>query len=90
MPKRTTKKSYKKSIKEVSILDQYVIDQVKKIRIEKGYSQADLSFHLNYSDSFISQMESKVTPAHYNIAHLNAIARLLKCSIHDFFPKDPL
>lgn len=77
-------------MKEISLLDQYVIDQIKKIRTEKGFSQAALSFELNYSDSFVSQMESKVTAAHYNINHLNEIAKVLHCSIHDFFPKDPL
>ena len=87
---KTIRRTAKKPIKEISALDLYVIDQIKKLRIEKGYSQAALSFELNYSDSFIAQMESKQTPAHYNISHLNAIAKVLKCSIHDFFPKNPL
>jgi transcriptional regulator with XRE-family HTH domain len=80
----------KKAIKKISALDWYVIHAVKKLRMERGLSQADLSFQLNFSDSFVSQMESEQTPAHYNIAHLNALARVLKCSIHDFFPKHPL
>ena len=89
-PTKPTRKPVKKAIKKISALDWYVINTIKKLRIEKGYSQVELSFQLNYSDSFISQMESDQTPAHYNISHLNAIAKVLKCSLHDFFPKYPI
>ena len=88
--KRTAKRREKQAIKKVSALDQYVIDQVKAIRKQKGVSQASLSGDLNYSYGFIAQVESKVTPAHYNISHLNQIAKILKCSLYDFFPKDPV
>ena len=77
-------------VKKKSALDWYVIHAVKRIRLERGISQADLSFQLNFADSFVSQMESEQTKSHYNISHLNALARVLKCSIHDFFPKHPL
>lgn len=91
--KQTAKRSRKppkKAVKKISALDWYVIHTVKKLRIERGISQADLSYKLNVSDSFVSQMESEETAAHYNMAHLNALARILKCSIHDFFPRHPL
>ena len=78
------------SIKEISALDWYVIHAVKKLRMDRGLSQSDLSFQHDFSDSFVAQMESEQTPAHYNIAHLNAIARVLKCKLYDFFPKHPL
>jgi transcriptional regulator with XRE-family HTH domain len=87
---KSTQQRSKKAIKKISPLDWYVIHAIKKLRMERGLTQADLSFKLNFSDSFIAQMESDQTPAHYNISHLNAIARVLKCSIHDFFPKHPL
>lgn len=88
--KKTAKKIGKKPIKKVSELDQFVIDRVKKIRRDKGLSQASLSAEMNYSYGFIAQIESKTTPAHYNINHLNQIAKILKCSLYDFFPKDPI
>ena len=80
----------KKPRKKVSELDQYVINQVKRIRKTKKYTQASLSFELHRSDGFIAQIESNITPAHYNISHLNELAKILKCSIYEFFPKDPL
>lgn len=80
----------KKALKPKSSLDWYVIDQVKRIRIERGYTQAELSDMLKFSDSFISQMESTATSAHYNISQLNQIAIALKCSLLDFFPSKPI
>lgn len=88
--KKSATRAGKKPIKKISALDWYVIHAVKKLREERGISQADLSFKLNFADSFVSQMESDKTPSHYNIAHLNSLARIFKCSIHDFFPKHPL
>lgn len=88
--RRVARKATKKPIKKISALDWYVIHAVKKLREERGLSQADLSFKMDFYDIFISQMESEQTPAHYNISHLNLLARILKCSIHDFFPKHPL
>lgn len=87
---KRSRKPSKKAVKKISALDWYVIHAVKKLRIERGISQAALSYKLNFSNSFVSQMESDKTAAHYNIAHLNVLARILKCSIHDFFPRHPL
>lgn len=89
-PAKSTNKYTKKPVKKISALDWYVIHAVKKRRLDLGISQADLSFRLGFADSFVSQMESESTKSHYNIAHLNSLARILKCSIHDFFPKHPL
>lgn len=89
-PSRTSRKPARKPVKKISALDWYVIHAVKRMREERGISQADLSFRMDFSDSFVSLMESEKTPSHYNIAHLNSLAHILKCSLHDFFPKHPL
>lgn len=70
-----------------SRIDQYVIGQVKVLREEKGLSQADLAFELGVSIGFIGQVESPRYAAHYNLKHLNELARILKCSPKDFMPK---
>jgi transcriptional regulator with XRE-family HTH domain len=75
---------------EVSQIDLYVIEKVKERRIKLGKSQADLAHDLNVSESFIGQVESPKYPAHYNIRHLNELARILGCSIHDFLPSKPI
>ena len=73
-----------------SKIDLYVIEQVKEKRIEKNLSQADLAYELEMSVGFIGMVESSKYPTHYNLKHLNDLAKILKCSPQDFLPKKPL
>ena len=77
-------------MKELSKLDKYVIKKVKEQRLSLGLSQADLSFELNVSIGFIGQVESPNYPAHYNLRHLNELAKVLNCTLYDLLPKNPL
>lgn len=71
-------------------IDLYVIERVKEKRTEKEYSQADIANELGVSVGFIGKVESTKYPTHYNIKHLNDLAKVLKCSPQDFLPKKPL
>lgn len=71
-------------------IDWFIINQVKEKRIAKGIEQDDIALHLNVSNGFIGQIESPNFRAKYNTAHLNELAKLLKCSPKDFFPEKPL
>lgn len=73
-----------------SKIDQFVINQVKGKRLANNLSQADLAFELGMSVGFIGKVESTKYPSHYNLKHLNDLAKILKCSPHDFLPKKPL
>jgi len=73
-----------------SKIDQYVIDRVKEKRLEKNFSQADLAYELEMSVGFIGKVESSKYRTHYNLKHVNDLARILKCSPQDFLPKKPL
>lgn len=73
-----------------SRIDQYVITKVKSMRLEKNISQVDLANELELSPGFIGKIESRKYPSHYNIKHLNKLAKILGCSIKDFFPDRPL
>jgi transcriptional regulator with XRE-family HTH domain len=73
-----------------SKIDTYVIEKVKEKREEKNLSQAALAYELGVSVGFIGQVESSRYPAHYNLQHLNELARILKCSPQDFLPKRSL
>jgi hypothetical protein len=53
-------------------------------------SQADLAFELDVSVGFIGQAESPKYATHYNLRHLNELAKILKCSLYDLLPKNPL
>jgi transcriptional regulator with XRE-family HTH domain len=70
-----------------SKVDLFVIKRVKELRIEKGFSQAGLAYELDVSVGFIGKVESTKYPTHYNIKHLNDLAKILKCSPQDFLPK---
>ncbi|MBX2920183.1 MAG: helix-turn-helix transcriptional regulator [Ferruginibacter sp.] len=71
-------------------IDQFVINMVKEKRLEKNISQADLAYELGISVGFIGKIESTKYPSHYNIKHLNQLAKILECSPQDFLPKKPL
>ena len=73
-----------------SKIDQFTINKVREKRQEKNISQADLAFELGISVGFIGKVESSKYPTHYNIKHLNDLARILNCSPQDFLPNKPL
>jgi len=63
-----------------------VIDEVKKVRLAKGYTQDDLAMFLNVSRGFIGQIESPNSESKYNLDHLNKLAIEMECSPKDFMP----
>lgn len=69
-------------------IDNYVIDKVREMRNKKKLSQKELSYAVNKTKGFVSMRETG--PSKYNIAHLNEIAIVLKCSPKDFLPDQPL
>ncbi len=71
-------------------IEQYVINKIKEIRIDKGFSQEDIASALDTSRGFIGQIESPNHATKYNLNHLNILARELKCSPKDFFPENPI
>lgn len=75
---------------EISKIEQYVIDKVKEKRIKAGLTQVVLSTAIDLSSKFIGNVESGKTRLKYNIVHLNKIAKILECSIKDFFPDEPI
>ncbi|MDH7462601.1 helix-turn-helix transcriptional regulator [Chitinophagaceae bacterium 26-R-25] len=78
------------SMSEQTRIEKYIIQKVKEKRIEFGYSQILLSQKLNMSDSFVGHVETPKRRAKYNVNHLNALARVFKCSPRDFIPEKPL
>jgi transcriptional regulator with XRE-family HTH domain len=71
-------------------IEQYIIDQVREKRKKFGLSQIELSQRLSMSDSFVSHVETPNRRAKYNANHLNALAKIFKCSPRDFWPEKPL
>ena len=75
---------------EISKIESYIIERVKERRLKEGWSQILLSQKLNMSDSFVGHIETPKRRAKYNINHVNALAKLFKCSPKDFLPDKPL
>ena len=75
---------------EKAQIELYVIEKVKEMRTEKGFTQASLAEALGYSEGFIGHIENPKRRDKYNIKHLNEIAKLFGCSIRDFFPESPI
>ncbi|MFC0773393.1 helix-turn-helix domain-containing protein [Terrimonas alba] len=75
---------------ELTRIEKYIIARVKEKRIEQKLSQIALSQKLNMSDSFVGHVETPKRRAKYNVNHINALAKLFKCSPKDFWPEKPL
>ena len=75
---------------EKNIIDWFIVNKVKEMRVEKNLSQVDIAVHLNVSTGFIGQVESPNYRAKYKTMHLNDLAKLLKCAPKDFLPDKPL
>jgi len=68
-------------------IEQHIINSIRKKRLELNITQLELSQRLEMNDSFISHVEAKSRRAKYNLNHLNAIAKIFKCSPKDFWPE---
>lgn len=75
---------------DLTKIEQYIIDVVRKKRIEKGLSQIDIANHLDISHGFIGDVENPNYRAKYNLNHINELAKLFECSPKDFLPDKPL
>ena len=74
----------------ITEIEQYIIDRVKEMRLERGISQLELSQKLEMNETFIAHVESPKRRAKYNVNHLNAIAAILGCSPKDFWPDEAI
>lgn len=71
-------------------IENYVIQKVRKLRIERGMSQREFGDNINLSQSFIRDCESPYKRSKYNLNHLNEIVRVFGCSFDYFFPENAL
>lgn len=70
-------------------IEEYVIAKVKKLRVERGISQAALGDMMNLSRGFVGDVENPKSRAKYNLNHLNTLASIFDCSFSEFFPEKP-
>ncbi|KAA6343948.1 hypothetical protein EZS27_008382 [termite gut metagenome] len=70
-------------------VDLYIIDRVRKKRIEKGLSQRAFADNMNLSQSFVAHTENSRQKEKYNINHVNEFVRFFECSLWEFIPQFP-
>jgi transcriptional regulator with XRE-family HTH domain len=67
-----------------------VVNKVREMRFQKGFSQEYIAGLLGLTTSFIGQIESPNIPSKYNLNHLNKLAFEFGCSPKDFMPDDSI
>lgn len=73
-------------IKEHTTIERYIIEAVKKRRLKLGINPHRLSLELGIVHDFIRKTEAYTRGYKYNSNHLNELAKILDCSISDFYP----
>ena len=73
-----------------TVIEQYVIDKIRKMRIDSNMKQREFADAINLSHGYVGDIEAGRKGAKYNINHLNEIAKVFKCSLWDLLPQYPL
>jgi len=71
----------------ITAIDNYVRDFVKRLRKSRKLSQEDLGNIIGVSRSYIRDIENNRNRAKYNIRHINALADYFDISPREFLPE---
>lgn len=74
----------------ISTIEQYVIDFVLKLRLEKELTQTDIATILGIGRTFITNVENEGHRAKYNLSHIDKLANHFGMSPQEFLPKKSL
>ncbi|PVY43646.1 helix-turn-helix domain-containing protein [Pontibacter virosus] len=77
---------------KISPTAQYIIDAVRRLRLEAGITQRELSNIISPSSdlSIVSNIESVKRSNKYTDHQLNLIANYFGCTVYDFYPANIL
>ena len=75
-------------MQKINKLSLYIVNYILFLRLVIGKSAYDLSIGIKKNKNYVSHIEDKDKPDHYNSADFAAIADELECKIHDFIPPD--
>lgn len=73
--------------KNLTSIDLFIIDAVKKRRISLNITPNKLSVMIGLNRNFIYRIETLEYNEKYTPHQLNEIAKVLECKIADFFPE---
>ncbi|HEY0175625.1 MAG TPA: helix-turn-helix transcriptional regulator [Pedobacter sp.] len=75
---------------KIDPLEQYVIDFVRRLRVENKLKQRDIAAIIDTSPSFVGNIENNNYPAKYNLKHINILADYFNISPTSFLPDKPI
>lgn len=75
-------------MKHINRLSLYILNAIKFKRLVLGKSAYQLSFDIDKSESYVSNIENPGSPNQYNSADYPLIAKALGCEISDITPPD--
>ena len=67
-------------------IEEFVIQKVKAMRMERKWSQVELADYMNLSPSFIADIENPKRRAKYNLNHLKYWLKCLVVLRKTFYP----
>lgn len=73
-------------IRNHTTIEAYIIEAVKKRRLKMNINPHRLSLELGIVHDFVGRTEAYTLGYKYNSNHLNELAKILDCSISDFYP----
>jgi transcriptional regulator with XRE-family HTH domain len=71
-------------------IDIYTSNIMRKKRLEKKWTQRQLSDYMGVSGIFINNIESIKKPDKLNLYHINLLAEIFDCSPREFLPEKPI
>lgn len=71
-------------------IEEFVIQKVKAMRMERKWSQMELADYMNMSASFIADIENPKRRAKYNLNHLNILAKVFGLFSSGLLPDTPV
>lgn len=67
-------------------IEQYIIEAVRKRREKLEINPTKLALEIGLVNDFVRKTEAYTLGYKYNSNHLNELAKILDCSISDFYP----
>lgn len=73
---------------EIQDFYKLISDNVKKYRLEKGYTQLQLALAIGHnSAALVSKAETLTLDKHFNLEHLYKISKILNIPVENFLKK---
>lgn len=73
---------------EISHLDYLIILNVKRLRLQKGFSQVRLTQKMGLSEGFVGKVELYTERAKYSIRHIYLLATAFNCNVQEILPHE--